>query len=332
MEQLIYVEHEAASYPLTERILECFSKSQVVYIDNANDLFNRTNQNYALQKKYQSVILAVNHGKFVYEASNNCQSFGADNFYYVSACKNCIYNCDYCYLQGMFRSGNILVYVNTDDCFREVDRLLEKTEGELLLPISYDSDVYALEEPLGFIEAWSNYLETKDERLTVELRTKCGTMQFLDKIKAKKNFVVTWSLNPDEIIKRYEKRTSPLEDRLKAIEYALSHGIRTRVAIDPVIAVCDALEAYKNLAKRLAPFAEKLDGVSVGMFRIPTDFLKIMRKNAKMSPLSWDDYEVFGRTKTYSKEISENYLSAIVDELVSAGVPAGKIFVQNVKS
>lgn len=322
----VYVEKEAASYPLTEKIIKCFSKSQIIYIENANDLFNRTNQNYALQKKFQSLILAVNHGSFVYKASNNCQNFGADNFYYVSACKNCIYNCDYCYLQGMFRSGNVLVYVNTDDCFREVDRLLEKTEGELLLPISYDSDIYALEETLGFIEAWSDYLESKDERLTVELRTKCGTMQFLDKIRAKKNFVVTWSLNPDEIIKRYEKRTSPLEDRLKAIEYALSLGIRTRVAIDPVIAASDMLDAYRNLAKRLAPFAEKLDGVSVGMFRIPTDFLKIMRKNAKMSPLSWDDYDVFGRTKSYSKETTQKYTGAIYEELISAGVPAGKIF------
>lgn len=326
----VFVENEAKEYPLTKKVLEKFTKSQIVYIDNANALYNRTNQNYALQKKHQSLILAVNHGKFIYKASDNCQSFGAENFYYVSMCKNCIYDCDYCYLKGMYRSGNLLAYVNTSDCFKEVDELLEKTDGKLLLPIAYDSDIYALEELLGYIEKWSDYLnEKKTDRLTVEIRTKCGTKQFIDKIAAKDNFVLTWSLSPDNIGKRYESKASPSADRIAAVKYAINSGIRTRVAIDPVIAIEDSLADYIKLARELKPVAKKLDAASVGMFRIPADFLKIMRKNAKTSPLSWDEYELFGHTKSYAKEISQKYLSAISSELIKIGITEDKIFIQN---
>ena len=34
---------------------------------------------------------------------------------------NCIYDCDYCYLQGMYPSANIVVFVNHEDFFDAVD-------------------------------------------------------------------------------------------------------------------------------------------------------------------------------------------------------------------
>lgn len=94
----VYVEKEALDYPLTREILDKIKCGSVIYVDDANDIFKRPNQNYALQKEHQALILSVNHGNFVYKASDNCQSFGSESFYYCSMSKNCLYACDYCYL------------------------------------------------------------------------------------------------------------------------------------------------------------------------------------------------------------------------------------------
>ena len=35
---------------------------------------------------------------------------------------NCVYDCSYCFLQGMFNSANYLVFVNYEDYFKEIEK------------------------------------------------------------------------------------------------------------------------------------------------------------------------------------------------------------------
>lgn len=37
---------------------------------------------------------------------------------------NCIFDCEYCYLKGMYPSGNLVVFVNLEDIFAELESLL----------------------------------------------------------------------------------------------------------------------------------------------------------------------------------------------------------------
>ncbi len=62
---------------------------------------------------------------------------------------NCIFDCAYCYLKGMYPSANIVVFVNLEeDIFAEVERVLEN--HPLYLCVSYDTDLLALEPLIGF--------------------------------------------------------------------------------------------------------------------------------------------------------------------------------------
>lgn len=54
----IYVEKRAFDYPITQYILNKFSKSKVVAIENYNEIFSRKNQNPYVQKLSPSLILA----------------------------------------------------------------------------------------------------------------------------------------------------------------------------------------------------------------------------------------------------------------------------------
>ena len=79
----IYVEEGAYDYPLTQNILNHFRNSTVITIKHYKDMFNRSKQDFVLQKNAQALILAVNKGELIYPGARFCQSFGNSHFYYT---------------------------------------------------------------------------------------------------------------------------------------------------------------------------------------------------------------------------------------------------------
>ena len=330
----IYAEQEALAYPAAQRVFAAFREARTVVIENYKDVFSRPGQNFSVQKQHPALILAVNHGNFLYEGADNCQDFGYQGFYYASCAKNCLYHCDYCYLQGMYRSGNIVIFVNIEDCLRETERLIEarKGSGGVYLCLSYDTDLLALEHVLGYAKIWNTFaarLEAAD-RFTAEIRTKSGMTSFFEENTPQNNMIFAWSAAPEQMIAAYEKRTAPLSARLAAAKFAMDKGFRVRLCLDPVIDEGkEIMAAYEPVAKaiRASGLSGGLDSVSVGAFRIPADFVKIMRKNAPCSPLSWYPYCIENGTASYETERLQEINREIVRLLTDAGIDERKIFV-----
>lgn len=130
----IYIEKKAYEYEITNKILSQFNNSEIIEIDHYKDVFCRKNQNYTIQKKSTSLIIALKNNNLIYKGAKVCHNFGNHNFYYTSCVMNCIYECEYCYLQGMYPSGNIVVFVNLDDYFLELSKLIK--ENSIYLSIS----------------------------------------------------------------------------------------------------------------------------------------------------------------------------------------------------
>ena len=84
---------------------------------------------------------------------------------------NCIYDCSYCYLKGMYPSGHMVLFVNIEDYLEELDHIL-KTQN-MYVCISYDADLLAMEAVTGYVRLWSAYA-AKHENLKLEIRTKCA--------------------------------------------------------------------------------------------------------------------------------------------------------------
>ena len=143
----IYVERGVEKHPRTKQILSRFPDAQVIEITHYKDVFNRRRQQYEAQHRSQSLILAAKTDHYFYEGAEPCQNFGYDNFYYCSTMMNCIYDCSYCYLKGMYPSGNLVVFVNLEDYFAELDVLLQKQS--MCVCVSYDADLLALESWVG---------------------------------------------------------------------------------------------------------------------------------------------------------------------------------------
>lgn len=319
----IYIEKEAYTHPNTQKILNHFKNSTIIEISHYKDVFNRSKQNFLEQKASPSLILAIKKSGFLYEGAPVCQSFGNTHFYYTSCVMNCLYDCEYCYLQGMYPSGNIVVFVNMEDTFKEVKELLHK--HPVYLCCSYDTDLLALEDIFGYCAKWLDFCKENPE-LTVEIRTKSANRKFIEENEPCKNFILAWTLSPNAIIKAYEHYTPSLKTRLSTISRAMDKDYLVRLCFDPIIYVNNWKEIYSNLLEEVSNsiHMDKIKDISLGVFRISKEYLKNMRKQRQNSLITLYPYENNNGVAHYGT-LSEDMMSYIKTKLLDL-VSSDKIF------
>ena len=321
----IYIEKGLEEHPLVQEITSRFPASNQISISHYKDVFNRSHQNSILQKHAPSLILAAKHGTLLYPGAAVCQSFGNTHFYYTSCSMNCPYDCEYCYLQGMYPSAHLILFVNIEDYFTELTELLQK--HPVYLCASYDTDLLALSHLSHLAVKWSQFVKEQPD-LTVELRTKSANMAALRTLSVSERLILAWTLSPDCVIESWEHKTPSLTARLKAARLAKDLGFLVRLCFDPLLYFPNYKEAYETMLEQVFIYfkPEELYDVSIGVFRCSKDFIKLMRKNRPASALLQYPYENEQGVYHYGTQRSEELLQTIKQLLLSYGVPEEKIF------
>ena len=111
----IYVESQSIDSDIAEQSFKRFPKAKIIEIEDYKKIFNKNGQDFQIQKLSTKLILAKKQPLFIYPATDIIQDSGFSNFYYCTPILNCIYNCEYCFLQGMYSSANIVVFTNTEE-------------------------------------------------------------------------------------------------------------------------------------------------------------------------------------------------------------------------
>ena len=328
----IYIEEALLGGEEAEAILWKFPKAKCIPIRHYKDLFNRRKQNRALQEKSRKLILAKKEGQRIYPGAPVCQSFSESSFYYASLLMNCPFHCEYCYLQGMYPSANLVLFLNPEDYFSDCQRLI-KEKGSLYLCISYDTDLLALEELYPFVERFARFLEEEPD-LRIEVRTKAGGESLFRRLlkmhlseDAKKRLIFAFTLSPEKIVSEAEHGTAGLKGRLKAIKMAMEEGFTLRLCFDPMLYHADWESLYTELLEtvfREIPM-EKLYDVSVGSFRISESYLKAMTKACGASPYTSFPYENTDGYYHYSKELLLK-MEGFLEQRLLEKLPKEKIF------
>ena len=328
----IYIEEALLGGEEAEAILWKFPKAKCIPIRHYKDLFNRRKQNRALQEKSRKLILAKKEGQRIYPGAPVCQSFSESAFYYASLLMNCPFHCEYCYLQGMYPSANLVLFLNLEDYFSDCQRLI-KEKGSLYLCISYDTDLLALEELYPFVERFARFLEEEPD-LRIEVRTKAGGDSLFRRLlkmhlseDAKKRLIFAFTLSPEKIVSEAEHGTAGLKGRLKAIKMAMEEGFTLRLCFDPMLYHADWESLYTELLEtvfREIPM-EKLYDVSVGSFRISESYLKAMTKACGASPYTSFPYENTDGYYHYSKELLLK-MEGFLEQRLLEKLPKEKIF------
>ena len=330
--QHIYVEEAILQSPDVERVLRKFPKAKVIPIKHYKDVFNRKKQGRLAQSRSRKLILAKKEGQRLYDGAVVCQDFSESHFCYTSLLMNCPFHCAYCYLQGMYPSSNLVMFLNLENYFSDCRKWIAE-KGSLYLCISYDSDLLAMEGIYPYVEEFACFLN-QENALRIEVRTKAGGEGLWRKMQrlplssdARKRMIFAFTLSPEEIIEEAEEGTARLSSRIFAIQKALEEGYLVRLCFDPMIYHPRWKELYGDLLQEVfekIPM-EQIHDCSVGSFRISESYLKAMGKALPSSPHTQFPYENTGGYYHYPKELMEEMEGFLYSRLQEK-LPKEKIF------
>ena len=302
----IYVESQSIDSDIAEQSFKRFPKAKIIEIEDYKKIFNKNGQDFQIQKLSTKLILAKKQPPFIYPATDIIQDSGFSNFYYCTPILNCIYNCEYCFLQGMYSSANIVVFTNTEEVKDAVKKqILERKypDEPLLLSLSYNTDILALENILPLTKQWIDFANNTDD-LFMEIRTKSGLTSSFNKLKPSKKILFAWTLSPNNIIQKYEHKTPLLERRIKSIQKIVDSGWPVRLSFDPILIYPNWKEDYKQMFERIKETisGDKIFDITIGVFRMSEDFFHRIKKTKPDSDLFYNNYDNSKNVKTVTKD------------------------------
>jgi spore photoproduct lyase len=303
----VYVEKEVLSHPRTKRILSHLPKAEIIPVARYMDIFSRPRQVRSLQQKHQALILAAKHGQRIYPGAPVCQDFGSESV--VCSCVlNCLYDCSYCWLKGMFDTAHIAVFVNLEDFFRDVEEVSEKKS--ISLSLAYQSDLVPLEGMLGILKEWDAFVQNHP-RLLVEIRTKsafCGPWQ---EMRERERVVPAFTLSPEEVIAEMEKGTPPLAARLQAVRTCQDIGYRPRLCFDPMMHMPSWRQVYSRMFAAVVREVDfsRIREVSLGTFRLSAAYLSRLRRQVPDAPAARYPYVTDAGYAHYPRELEQEMMN-----------------------
>ncbi len=192
-------------------------------------------------------------------------------YYVINAITNCPMDCSYCVLQAYLNNPFIMLYSNWEELFQEIRAFLSKDHsflprlgtGELSDSLALDS-IFPISEPLV-----SYFAEVQQGIL--ELKTKSAEVEQLLSLNHRGRTVVSWSINPEQIIREEERRTASLQERLDAAKKCQESGYAVGFHFDPLIDHESWEKSYEETVRALFKTinTKRIAWVSLGGFRYP---------------------------------------------------------------
>ena len=326
MIEQIYYEDDLEEHPGTQDFFRRFPQASKISCNHYKEIFNPSGQNFRLQKKKPSLILAKQRGKRIHSIPESYGVGGRRN-YYFSHLFNCLYDCRYCFLQGMFPSANYVLFLNYDDFWMGIQmKTAEDPNQPSWFFSGYDCDSLAMESTTGFVNYFIPRFATLPEAF-LELRTKSVNIRFLLEHTPTPNVVVAFSFTPQEISQQLEHGVPSVSSRIKAMNQLAVKGWNIGIRIDPVIECIDFEKRYSNLFQELfvnLP-ANSIHSVSLGAFRMPANFFKKIEKLYPNETLLAGKFEKTGNAVSYRTEIESNRLEFCYEKLLKY-IPSDKLF------
>ncbi len=320
----IYIEHTISNNKIVKDIIKKIKAKNIIKCDSYREIFNLKKQNFILQKKNPSMILAQKKNNLVLKTPAKF-NIGSKNNYYFSHMLNCLFDCEYCFLQGMYRSANYVIFTNYHSFKSEIKKISEFHKNEAVHFFSgYDCDSLALENITSFAKVFIPYFK-KIKNAYLELRTKSTNIKNILAFEPSDNIILAWSLNPNEITKNYENKTPSLKKRLEVIKKLQKLGWQVGLRFDPLIYHDNFNRIYGDFFKSV--FCEldsdRIHSITLGTLRLPKSFFSTLKNLGKANLFSKHKFE----DKLYNyKKIDRDKMLSFCYKQILENVDKKKVF------
>ena len=324
----IYIESEVVNYPFANKIINQFPSAEIIEVDNYRDIFLRKGQSFNIQKKSKSLILAFKRSGFIYEGSHFSQDKSIDNFFYNTLSMNCLYDCSYCYLQGMYPSANIVLFLNLPDYFNATKIAINSRlnfSKPLFLSLSYDTDLLAFENIAPYCKNWIRFAHENDNFIG-EIRTKSSNFHSISNLDPTDRILLAWTLSPQKVSDTFEHDTPSLRSRISSACKAADKGWTIRLCFDPVIMIEDWKSLYSECIENAFELlsTDQIYDATVGTFRMSSTHLRIARNQRPQHGLLQKEWVVNDGSATMSPE-DQHEVASFMTETLSKWLPLNRI-------
>jgi DNA repair photolyase len=202
----------------------------------------------------------------------------------IDLVEGCVLSCSYCILKSYINSPDIKITRDYDYIFSQLNKAIDTEKSHVLrFGTGELSDSLALDRRYRLNRPLVEFFGEKKKAL-LELKSKWA---YIDHLREYLNpcTIISFSLAPQSIINKEEKKTSPLYKRLKAAKRAQDAGCYVGLHLDPVIIYPGFEKDYQYLIDDIGRILdlERVIWVSLGLLRFPPrlydEFIEKGRKN-----------------------------------------------------
>ena len=286
MASCIYIESQVRNHPRAVQILERLHKLPVVEVEHYGEVFNPRSQNFRLQKKNPALIIAEKNKGHVLAAPEGYGLGGKYN-YYFSHMLNCLYDCRYCFLQGMYQSAHQVLFVNFEDFGTQISQTAARHRGEAVWFYSgYDCDSLANEPMTRFTDYFVPLVASLDNAW-MELRTKSTQVRAMLTREPVARVVTAFSFSDAFSHRSLEHGVPSIAKRIDAIRRMIDAGWPVGLRFDPVVYHKHYQSGFVGLLDQVFATidADKLHSVSLGSFRLTRDHFRSISRLYPDEPL-----------------------------------------------
>jgi len=289
----IFVENKALSYTLAQEIIKRHSYTLISSYEDFLWEIKSYPELISLGKK--RIFIMPYKGNFFRKCPGTKNYFccGYKIFHFAEGCP---LDCTYCILQFYFNRPGIKIWANlVEDGLPELERVLnehKKKKKVLRIGTGEFADSMALEPICGVSEKLINFWRETDPLAILELKTKVAISEkFYSKFKPDPRIIFAWSVNPESIIEKEEKKTASLTERLNSALLAVKYGFTVAFHFDPIIFYEEAEYDYPKILEKILNTIplDRIAWISLGTLRYPVELKYIAE-------------ERFPETKIYSYE------------------------------
>ena len=272
---MIFVEKDALKLPLTT-LLEKEGVNMTVI-----------EKGFPVEDKKSNIVVTAGRDNFFHPCPGT-NVYRCCNYHVADIMQGCPFDCSYCILQAYLPHKHIRVSADINAVREHILQGVQK--GRQRVGTGELADSLALDKIIPLSKVLMPIAASTDN-IQFEFKTKSDCVDNL-LMMPPKNAIVSWSLNPQEIIDKEEPLTASLERRLKAALHCTEHGYKVGFHFDPLIMTDNFQSIYGNLFNMLTDTIDEKDVefISISTFRCPHELLDCIRRRSKPSVILKGDF------------------------------------------
>lgn len=322
----VYVEENIKTLPRVQGLLSKLNRTPLI-ITKYDDIWGRSKKPYLHKRDSLNLFIAEKRGQLLKLAPDAYGQAGEPHYYFIHA-YNCIYECQYCYLQGYFNTPDIVLFVNHEEIIAEMEKALTQHSGNVWFHAGEFSDSLALTHLTGELELYHEFCE-KNPMAIIELRTKSVNTKQLEQLRPLPNLIVSFSLSPKEMAKKIDLKTPSTEARIRAMNSLKEKGFKIAAHFDPIIYEDAFKENYQELLKTLEDLnlTHDLQYLSLGVVRFTKDVYREVERNYPDSILHTANFiKSFDNKVRYNKPMRMWIMHSVKELALKSGVKEEAIY------